>query len=158
MPQEKTQALYVFNPSAHNYILSVRPTGVNLFQESVCSEHNYLNRPVDYEFNGEKLTGLAVLGNHHAEAVYRDLVKRELQRVDDLKDFSMMTIGDFFLITPTMVYMFVNGDLNVHNRKGNVIDQLLFNLRVDPVLSATMDPHWVNETDRSFSSQFLKDA
>uniref|UniRef100_A0AB39CC99 Uncharacterized protein n=1 Tax=Pseudomonas phage RVTF4 TaxID=3236931 RepID=A0AB39CC99_9VIRU len=113
----------LFNQSTHHYKLVVSKTDFALTSNEESQEFNeWFVTPDDTLFEGKIVRQVFCLGNQHAPATVRDLIKilRSGRAIDEqtLKEYSMFTIGDHVLLTADEVIVAVNGDITRHDRNG----------------------------------------
>ncbi|WDS62070.1 hypothetical protein [Pseudomonas phage D6] len=116
MTQAQTLDIKLFNQSTHHYHLLVKGGNVTITSNEESQDFNaYI--PFHGEdirqFEGAAVTGIACLGNQHANAVVRDMMRVAKWDKQTLKEYSMFTIGDFLITTADSIYFAVNGDLEV---------------------------------------------
>lgn len=112
----------LFNQSTHHYKLTVNKTDFTLTSNVESQEFNeWFTTPNDCLFEETVVRQVFCLGNQHAPATVRDLIKilRGGKKVDEqtLKEYSMFTIGDFVLLTDSEVIVAVNGDVTRRPRE-----------------------------------------
>jgi hypothetical protein len=114
--------LKLFNQSTHYYRLQVNVGSYTVSSNEESSEFNeHFRTPDDAKFEGKVVEAVACLGNQHAGATVRDLIKilRSGKNIDQttLAEYSMFTIGDFVVITKDEAILAINGDITRRTRE-----------------------------------------
>jgi len=112
--EAKTLDVKLFNGSTHHYHLKVQGNDVTITSNEESQDFNaYV--PFRAEevrtMEGNPITGIACLGNQHPQAVVRDMMRVAKWDKQNLKEYSMFTIGDLLITTSEGIYFAVNGDL-----------------------------------------------
>lgn len=118
--EPKILDIKLFNQSTHHYNLKVSAGSYTLTsnEESKAFNEHFLT-PDDAKFEDQVVQAVFCLGNQHAPATVRDLIRIvRTKKVDQqtLAEYSMFTIGDFVLLTKDEVIIAINGDVTRRNR------------------------------------------
>lgn len=121
MSPTETLNMKLFNQSTHHYLLKVTADQFSITSNEESQEFNeWFQTPDDAKFEGKTVQAVACLGNQHAAATVRDLIKilRSGKNIDQatLAEYSMFTIGDFVVITKDEAIVAVNGDVTRRQR------------------------------------------
>jgi hypothetical protein len=109
----------LFNQSTYYYELAVIGTDVSIDTnaESKPFGSAILELPRSVLLgDDEEIKSILVLGNQHPEAVVRDMMRIHQFSEQSLKEYSMLTIGDIYLLSDENIYVAVNGDLTIRTR------------------------------------------
>lgn len=125
MSELKMLTTRLFNESTHHYKLTVDRNSFDLQSNEESQDFNVWLKPQDDAlFEGKAVATVFCLGNQHAAASVRDLVKIMRQKKLDeslLCEYTMFTIGDFVILTQEEIIHAINGDVTRTPRAGEFV-------------------------------------